>query len=69
MQRVQRSRKLGDIHNAKRTRCVTNPDFSNAATNDGHGLPVVWIQPLLNLIYLMAGIAPRGFRKSPKVLE
>ena len=69
MQHVHRSRKIGDIDHAKRTRCITNPDFSNSATNDGHGLPVVRLKPLLHLIYLMPCLAPRRLRKRSKVVE
>jgi hypothetical protein len=46
-----------------------NSQLVNARAHADHGLPVIWLKPLLNQVKLMAGKTPRIVGEGSQVLE
>jgi len=69
LERVQNVDTLGSRRQIEHAVRATdpNPDFSNAWSDYGHGLPVVRFQALLNASELKAGQTPDQAREGTKI--
>jgi hypothetical protein len=60
---------LGNVDDPERPGCVTNPNFLRTLAHGVHGLPVVRLLAVLNLIELMTCLAPGRKRKGAKIIK
>ena len=69
MKHIDGISELGNLDDPERPGCVTNPNFLRTLTHGVHGLPVVRLLAVLNLIELMTCLAPGRKRKSAKIIK
>jgi hypothetical protein len=60
---------IGDIQNSKSPGFVPYANFPHARSNARHRLPVVWLQPQLDLMQFNAGFFAGGLWKIPDLLQ
>ncbi len=69
MQNIDRGGEVCDIDDSKGSRCITNPDFTDASAYGAHWLPVIRFLAALHLVELKACFTPRQERKRPQVAQ
>ncbi len=69
MKHIDGISEFGNVDDPERPDCIPNPNFLRALTNGLHWLPVVWLLAVLNLIELMASLAPGREWKGTKVIK
>ena len=69
MKHIDGISELGNVDDPERPGCVTNPNFLHTLAHGVHGLPVVRLLAVLNLIELMTSLAPGWKRKSAKIIK
>ncbi len=60
---------LRHIQHSECPRGISNSNFAYPSADGIHGLPVVWLAPMLHLIELMSCLTPCRFRKRTQVLQ
>jgi hypothetical protein len=60
---------LGNVDDPECPGCIPNPNFLHTLAYGFHRLPVVRFLAVLNLIELMAGLAPSREWKGTKVIQ
>ena len=69
MKHIDGISELGNLDDPERPGCVTNPNFLRTLAHGVHGLPVVRLLAILNLIALMTCLAPGRKRKGAKLIK
>ncbi len=69
MQHVNGIIELRHIQHSECSRGIANPNFPHPSANRIHGLPVVGLAPMLDLVELMSRLTPSRLWKRTQIVE
>jgi hypothetical protein len=69
VQHVDSVIELRHIQHSERSCGISNPNFPHPSADRIHGLPVVGLAPMLDLVELISRLAPGRLRKRAQILQ